>query len=149
MKRLVSALFLIVALSPVSAFGFGEVFKVETTGTEYCGDFFSRRISPTNNVDWWVRVVSDTELSVSYTPDFQPGTFFAIFGQTYQTGSTSAAFVGGQLFQDLSYVTIQGKATYDKKTGAIKSLAGTFISKDLMGDGCFSSGTFKTVRRVL
>jgi len=38
MKQLGLALFLVVLL-PLRAFGFGEIFKIETSGTEYCDDF--------------------------------------------------------------------------------------------------------------
>jgi hypothetical protein len=36
MKRLLLAL--IFLLIPTRVFSFGEIFKIETTGTEYCGD---------------------------------------------------------------------------------------------------------------
>ena len=61
MRQLGIALFLAL-LFPVHAFGFGEIFKIETTGTEYCGHFDVTKFSATNNVDIWVLVVSDTAL---------------------------------------------------------------------------------------
>ena len=38
MKRLGLAFFLVL-LFPLQAFAFGEIFKIETSGTAYCGDF--------------------------------------------------------------------------------------------------------------
>ena len=95
-----------------------------------------------NNVDLWVLVLSDTELTVSFTADFAPGTTFPMFGHTYLTGATGAAFVGGILFQNGAFATIQGTAKFDRRTGAIASLKGTFVQSGVLDIGCFSSGNF-------
>jgi hypothetical protein len=50
---------------PGAVLGFDEIFKIETSGTEYCGDFSAQKFSGSSNVDLWVTVVSDTELTVS------------------------------------------------------------------------------------
>ena len=91
MKRFLFGLALIVLL-PFQAFGFGEIFKIETTGTEYCGDFDFTKFNPNNNVDLWVRVVSASELTVSLTPNFAAGSTFPMTGKTYLTTATAAAF---------------------------------------------------------
>jgi len=145
MKQLGLALFLVV-LSPLRAFAFGEIFKIETSGTEYCGDFNAAGFNGSNNVDLWVLVLSDTELTVSFTADFAAGTTFPMSGHTYLTGPTSAAFVGGVLFQNNSFATIQGTAKFDRRTGAIASLKGTFVQSGLLDIGCFSSGNFTSQR---
>ena len=88
MKRFLFGLALIVLL-PFQAFGFGEIFKIETTGTEYCGDFDFTKFNPNNNVDLWVRVVSASELTVSLTPNFAAGTSLPMTGKTY----LAAAFI--------------------------------------------------------
>jgi hypothetical protein len=54
MKRFLFGLALV--LLPFPAFGFGETFKIETTGTEYCGDFDVTKFNANNNVDLWVKV---------------------------------------------------------------------------------------------
>jgi hypothetical protein len=145
MRQLGIALFLAV-LFPLQAFGFGEIFKIETTGTEYCGHLDAVRFNASNNVDMWVLVVSDTELTVSFTPDFAAGTTFPMFGRSYQTGATTAEFIGGVLFVDDSFATIEGKAKFSRTTGEITSLTGTFIQDAVIEVGCFSSGKFKSQR---
>jgi hypothetical protein len=131
------------AVMPFEAFGFGEIFKVETSGVEYCGDHSESRFNARNNVDLYVQLVSETELLVSVgTPDFPPAWTFRMFGQTYLSGKNTAVFTGNVDFGDGAYATIHGTAKFDRESGAIKSLTGTFIQKDLLVDGCFSSGKF-------
>ena len=141
MKSFLLALALLVAF-PLQAFALGEVFKIETSGTEYCGDNDRANFNAGNNVDLWVQVVSDQELTVSTTANFAPGTTFPMLGETYLTGATTAAFVGGVLFVDNSFATIQGTARFDRRTGAITSLTGTFIQSGVFFPNCFSSGKF-------
>ena len=129
-----------------AAHAFGEVFKIETSGTAYCGNFNAQGFNSGNNVDLWLFVVSDTELIVSLTPNFASGTTFPMFGHTYLTSSTGAAFVGGVLFVDGSFATIQGTAKFDKRTGAIASLNGTFVQSGVLDIDCFSSGKFTSQR---
>jgi hypothetical protein len=129
-------------------FAFGEIFKIETSGTEYCGDFDSQKFNAGNYIDLWIRVDGPTQMTVSFTTDFQQGTTFFVIGGFYLTSQTKAAFVGGQLFVDLSFVTFQGTATFDKKTGVIKSMSGTFIQDSVFSPGCFSVGKVKTVERL-
>jgi hypothetical protein len=145
MKTLLLGLAMLVCL-PFRAFALDEIFKIETAGTEYCGDFNAQGFNGSNNVDLWVKVVSDTELTVSFTPNFAAGTTFPMFGHTYLTGPTSAAFVGGVLFQNNSFATIQGTAKFDRRTGAIASLKGTFVQSGVLDIGCFSSGNFTSQR---
>ena len=149
MLRIISTVILAILLASAPAFSFGERFKVETTGTEYCGDFDLIKLNPANNVDLWVEVVSETELIVSTTADFQPGTTFQMFGVSYQTKSTSGSFVAAHAFANGGYVTVQGIAKASAKTGNITSLAGTFIQHNMFDDNCFSSGKFRTVQRIL
>ena len=143
MKTFLLALALI-GILPHQAFALGEVFKIETSGTEYCGDLDFERLNAGNNVDLWVQVVSEQELTVSTTANFAPGTTFPMFGETYLTGTTAAAFVGGVLFVDDSFATIQGTARFDRRTGGITSLTGTFIQSGVFFPNCFSSGKFNS-----
>jgi hypothetical protein len=145
MKRFFAAL-LLVGLMPLNAFAIGEVFKIETSGTEYCGDFNATRFNAGNNIDLWVQIVSENELSVSLTSTFDPDWTFPMFGYFYLTGSTSGAFVGGVLFQDGAFATIQGTAKFDRRTGAVGSLSGEFIQSGVFFEGCFSAGKFKSQR---
>jgi hypothetical protein len=135
------------AVLPFEAFGFGEVFKVETRGVEHCGDFDGHKFNARNNVDFYVLLVSETELLVSVnTPDFLPEWTFPMSGQTYLSGKNTAVFTGNVFFGDGAYATIYGTAKFDARSGEVKSLTGTFIHKDLVVDGCFSSGKFTSDR---
>lgn len=145
MKSILLGLALLVSL-PARAFGFGEVFKIETSGTEYCGNFDFARFNSGNNIDLWVRIESDTELSVSLTSNFDPVLTFPMFGRTYLTSASGAAFVAGVLFEDGAYATIQGAAKFDRRTGDVSSLKGTFIQNEVFFLGCFSSGKFASQR---
>jgi len=69
-----------------------------------------------------------------------------MLGHTYLTGATGASFVGGVLFEDGSFATIQGTAKFDRRTGAIASLKGTFIQSGVFDVDCFSSGKFTSQR---
>lgn len=139
---------LVTLLLPLPAYPFGEIFKIETTGTEYCGDFDATKFNASNNVDLWVLVVSETEIEVSLTPNFAPGTTFTMEGHTYLTGQTTAAFVAGVLFNDGSFATFVGTAKFNKNTGEIKSMAGTFVQAGVLDVDCFSTGKAKTVQRL-
>lgn len=65
-----------------------------------------------------------------------------MLSDTYLTGATAAAFVAGVHFVDDSVVTIQGTARFDRRTGGITSLTGTFIQSGVFCPECFSSGKF-------
>lgn len=145
MKTILIALIIILLASNV--FAIGEIFRVETVGTEYCGDYNYSRFTHDNNIDLWVYVVSENEILVSLTPYFEESTSFPMYGETYLTGKTSASFVGGVLFVDYSYATIQGTVKFDKN-GTVKSLKGVFIQNGVIHPNCFSSGKFKTVERL-
>jgi hypothetical protein len=149
MKKLLILTFVAALLFPVRAFSLGEAFSTSLSGNEYCGDFNAAGFGQ----EIFVFIASDTELIVSFVPDFAPESTFSIFGHSYFTGSTSGSFVGGQAFVDsigniVAYVTIQGTAKFDKTTGLVKSLSGTFIENGLVQIGCFSSGKFKTGARI-
>jgi hypothetical protein len=145
MKQLGVAL-LFAVLFPLHAFAIGEIFKIETTGTQYCGHFDVVKFNASNNIDLWVQVVSDSEITVSFTPTFDPGTTFPMVGRSYQTGATAAEFIAGVLFVDGSFATIEGKAKFSRTTGEITSLTGTFIQDGVIQTSCFSRGKFKSQR---
>jgi hypothetical protein len=145
--RLAVLMLIFVVFILAQAFAADEVFKVETSGTEYCGDYNSVKFNAKNNIDLWVHLLSKTEIIVSFTPNFESGTTFPMHGQTYLTGKNKGAFVGGVLFEDLSYITLQGTVIFDK-FGTVKKMSGTFIQNGLFDLSCFSSGTFKTMERL-
>lgn len=141
MKRFFIGLFLTLWLNPVSAFAIGEVFKGESKGKEYCDDF---DVVKFNNV-FWIRFDSDTEVSVSFTPDFTTGATLSGISEAYWINSKSKAFVLQAVSDDLTYVImLQGTATFNK-FGEVTKLKGTFMD---WGVTCFSSGKFVTTERL-
>jgi len=135
-------------LCPSLSFAFpGEIFKIETVGKEYCGDFDVTAFNASNNVDLWVRLDSDTLLTVSPSSNCAGGTTFPMLAFFYLANSKSAGFAGGVLFVDSSYATISGTATVDK-LGRVTKLAGTFVQSEVLSLGCFSSGTFKSAGKL-
>ena len=149
MKKLalMSAVVLIVITMAGSAFAIGEIFKIETTGTEYCGDNDFEKFNANTDVDLWIKINSETEIVVSFTPTFDAGTTFSMSGKSYLTGTKKAAFVAGVLFENNAYVTIQGTVSLDN-LGNVKRMQGIFILDSVINPGCFSSGKFKTTTRL-
>lgn len=146
--RLPALVIIALMLYPSLSFAFpGEIFQIETAGKEYCGDFNVTAFNASNNVDLWVRLDTDTQLTVSLTSNFAGGTTFPMFGLFYLVNSKSAAFIGGVLFVDDSYATIQGTATFNK-FGNVTKLAGQFVQSGVLQPGCFSSGNFKSVQKL-
>lgn len=118
-----------------------EIFKIEPTGIEYCGDFDNTKFKADKNTDMWVAIVADNEILVSLTSDFETNTTFSMVGRFYLTDQTTAAFVGGVMFANGAFATIQGTARLDK-LGAVTSLTGTFVQSGLLAENCFSTGKF-------
>ena len=123
---------------------FGEVFRIEVTGNEYCGDFISVKLKPASAIPLWGRVDGPTQLTVSLTPDFQAGTIFPLFGFFYVVKAGKAALIASVDFEGGAYMTIQGEVQFDKNTAAIKSVKGIFVQSGVFTDECFSQGKFKT-----
>lgn len=146
MKTFLLALVMI-GIFPLQAFAIGEVFKIENTGTEYCGDLDRTNVRANNNVDLWVLIVSDQELTVSTTADFLVNTTFTLLGETYTTGPSTAAFVGSVFGVDNSFATIQGTMRFNRLTGDVTNLTGIFIENSVLAPNCFSTGRF-TSRKI-
>jgi hypothetical protein len=124
------------------ALALDEVFSFVITGNEYCGDFNHREIGP-RNTRLWIQILSDTEMTVSSTRTFEPGTTFTLNGSTYLTGKNKAVFAGDVSFEDHSYFTIQGTLQFDK-FNAVKFMIGRYIENGVLNPGCFSHGNFWT-----
>lgn len=145
MKTVAFLLTLLLLPSLAAAFP-GEVFKIEAVGTEHCHDGPGFKLNAKNNVDYWVRIDSGTQLTVSLTPGFEAGSTFPLNGYYYLTKPTAAAFVAGIGLGSGRFATIRGTAAINKKTGQVMSMTGVFIQSDLIYEGCFSSGNFTSKR---
>lgn len=141
----VTALLAAVVAVPGQAWAIGEIFKVETSGTEGCGDFDFTRFSSRTNVDIYVRVVAADRWDVSFSPLFD--TVIEVIGVTFFVKDRKIAFSGAQFFDDGSYIALQGTATLDAN-GFMKRASGTFIQDSTVFQGCFSSGKWKTTQRL-
>jgi hypothetical protein len=97
-----------VVLMAGHAFAVGEGFQVETFGTKYCGDFNSIKYNAKNNVNLWVYLPSESDVMVSFTPNFQPGTTFLMSLSQYLVSNRKTSFTGTADFEDGSYLTLQG-----------------------------------------
>ncbi len=130
------------------AWAFGEIFKLETKGTDYCGDFDATNFDFGEGVPLWVRVDSDTELTISVTPRFELESTFVLTGKNYARTPTDGAFVGGILFEEGSWATIRGK-WFSDTAGTLTKLKGKFIENMVFSDDCFSIGKFNTTDRLV
>jgi hypothetical protein len=146
MKTAILAIGLFILL-PANALGFGEIFKVGTSGTKYYGDFDVTKFNASNNVDWWFEVISENEVLGSLTPDFAPGTTFPAIAHFYRITPTKAGFIVAALFEDNSFVTFVGTATFNRN-GTITGAKGTFIQAGLLDPDCFSTGQAITGKRL-
>lgn len=129
-----------------SASAVGEVFKVEATGTQYCGPYSYVKFNASNNLDFWIRMVSDSEILVSLTPGFDTETF-TIYLTTYPMDSKKVSYIGGTYVDNYTYIGLQGISKIDKY-GEIANTKGTFMWSNWFYDDCFASGKFKTVQRL-
>lgn len=133
--------------APYLALAQSEVFKIESSGTEYCGDFDARKFNPGNNVDLWVRLSFADQWDVSFFPDFPEDFTFPLPVRVYFVTQKKLAFTGWQFFDDGSFVGLSGTATLDNQ-GLVKSATGTFSQDGLVVLECFSSGKWKTGKRI-
>jgi hypothetical protein len=124
------------------ALALDEVFLFLITGTEFCGDFSHEKFGP-RNTHLWIQILSDTEMIVSFTRTFEPGTTFLLNGSTHLTGKTNAVFTGGVSFENYSYFTVHGTLYFDK-FNTLMLMKGRFIENGVLHPGCFSQGTFWT-----
>ncbi len=141
MKKFILALAMI-GILPLQAFAAGELFKIEITGKKYCGDFDVTIQTPRDNRDLWVLIVSDQEFTVSTTADFAVNTTFTLLGETFTSGPSTEEFVGSLYRVDNSFATIQGTIRFNRITGVVNSITGTFIDNNVLAPNCFSVGRY-------
>ena len=128
-----------------SASAVGEVFKVEATGTQYCSYGYAK-FNASNNLDFWIQMVSDSEILVSLTPGFDTETF-TIYVTTYPMDAKKFSYMGGTYVDNYTYIGLQGISKINKY-GEIASSKGTFMWSNWFYDDCFASGKFKTLQRL-
>ena len=130
-----------------SVYADGEIFKIETRGKQYCGEFIVNKFNAKNNIDQWVRIVNTLEAELSFTPDFLPESTFLFKGRSYLLNSRKARFVGLISLEDGSFVAMQSYIFYDKEN-MVRKIKGKFIQDNFTFLECFSIGKFKSTERL-
>jgi len=128
------------------AFAFGEVFRVETSGTKYCGDYHYKMFGPRSKLDLRIQIISKTQI-IFFNSTFEFETTFAINGLTNLTDKDEAIFSVAVSFEDGSYASFIGSLHFDKFE-TVEFVKGRFIENNILHPGCFSSGIFWTTRRL-
>jgi hypothetical protein len=129
------------------AFAIGEIFRVEVSGTKYCGDFSSKRFGERSKLALRMQILSDTQIILSYDRVFEPRTTFIMNGSTYLISNSKAIVVIAESFEDGSHAAFQGTLYFDRSQTVIFA-KGAFIEKDVLFPDCFSSGKFWTMERL-
>ncbi len=155
-KLFLSGLLVAILVIPVKVLAFGEIFKIETEGTQYCLPDDSTNFNAKKNVDVWVLLEGPNDLVISPTPLFDGPLFFGV-GDTFLINENKFAlsfliqdpkrFEKKWPSRDVSFAAFEGTATLDE-VGGIVSIRGMFINNGLVIPGCFSSGRFKTREEV-
>lgn len=86
-----------------SALAVDEIFKVEATGTEYCPDGYTK-FNASNNLDLWIHMVSENEIFVSTTQDFEFTCTFTIKVTSYGMNSKAASYIGVAYVDEYMYI---------------------------------------------
>jgi hypothetical protein len=136
----------------VNPFVEAATFRIETAGTQHCGDLNWTNFNAKKNLDVWVRVDGPNDLAVSPNPDFAPPVFLGL-GKTYRISEKKSALsflildpdrLPGDADGDVSFAAFNGTATNDE-FGAVHKLEGEYIDHNLAVPGCFSAGSVKSV----
>ncbi|HKC52397.1 MAG TPA: hypothetical protein VKF60_16520 [Myxococcota bacterium] len=158
MRNSIATLSLVAALAvlPASAFGAGEIFKLELSGIERCADFDAFKFGSRNNMDLWLKIVDVQEWDISFTSDFAVDQVIPIIGVTYLAKGSKMVFSGAQFVGD-AFIAIEGTASLENDGVTVRRATGTFnqqIFIQLLNDPnnpnpiCFSSGKFTTTQRL-
>ena len=128
------------------AFAFGEVFRVETSGTKYCGDYNYKMFGPHSKLDLRIQIISKTQI-IFFNSTFESETTFAMNGLTNLTDKDEARFLVEVSFEDGSYASFIGRLHFDNYE-TVEFVKGRFIENNILHPGCFSYGSFWTMERL-
>lgn len=144
-KFLLSVLCFLFAIAIGQGLALGQVFVFEAkaTSTEYRGDGNFEKI----NAMVFVKVdQTNNLLTVSDVPTFDSEETTAFALTSYSTTGNKAAFLADVLFEDGSYITVQGTTNSDSN-GQLKSFKATFTENLIPEDGSFESGMVTSGKR--
>jgi hypothetical protein len=127
-----------------------EMFKVQLSGTEFCGDFLKGPV-----VYEPLIVHNATELSTDVYDQFG-NHLFTLWGDGFATKQVrkdnrlvgyKATYYRIVFGTEWNFFQVQGTATTNL-TGETLAIAGTFLHATGDLDGCFTQGTFKSVQKL-
>lgn len=128
--RLLLPLILLLSVLSGTAFAIGgEVFKINTNGVEYCGDGVFFRFNPKTDTDFWIRIESESALTLSTTPDFLPGFTVLLEGASYGTVGRNGAFSAGAFLANGGYVARGWRGRPPRPHAAVISTAAVIIGR--------------------
>lgn len=115
----------------------GELFALQTTGTEYCPGSAPLRFTPSTDIPFFVRFDSETSVSafvwsVGSAPDFTFDT------QVDFISTRALSFNADNYLDSDNHMEVIGRIKLDKY-GVAKTLTGTFIRVG-MTNSCYSVG---------
>jgi hypothetical protein len=117
----------------------GTVFKINSTGTQYCPGFKPAKFSPSKDIDLWFQIDSETQMTVYSDSGLTVpvATLYANFDSIASTSASFDAFYFGD--SDNRFEAI-GVLKFNKKDGSVKSLKATFLRKGVL-NSCYANGT--------
>jgi hypothetical protein len=122
----------------------GEVFKLNSSGNQYCSGFSPSKFNASNDVDLWLHIDSDTQMTayLDSTLLVPVVTFDATIDWITSNSASFDAFYYGDADNHFEAVGILKFG----KDGSAKSLKATFLRKGIL-NSCYSKGTL-TGKRV-
>jgi hypothetical protein len=122
----------------------GEVFKLNTSGNQYCPGAAPVKLNSSNDVDLWLHIDSDTQMTAYLDAGLTVP--LVTFDVTVDSYASNAASFDAFYYADAdNHFEAIGIVKF-KKDGSAKSLKATFLRKGIL-DSCYSKGTL-TGKRV-
>ncbi|MGZ8097113.1 MAG: hypothetical protein ACXWUD_12815 [Methylosarcina sp.] len=122
----------------------GEVFKLNSSGNQYCSGFSPSKFNASNDVDLWLHIDSNTQMTVYQDAGLAVPvlTFDATIDWINSNTASFDAFYYGDADNHFEAIGV----LKFKKDGSAKSLKATFLRKGIL-NSCYSKGTL-TGKRV-
>jgi hypothetical protein len=122
----------------------GEVFKLNSSGIQYCSGFSPSKFNASSDVDLWLHIDSETQMTV-YS-DAGLTTSVLTFDATIDWINSNTASFDAFYYGDAdSHFEAIGVLKF-KKDGSAKSLKASFLRKGIL-NSCYAKGTL-TGKRV-
>jgi hypothetical protein len=130
------------ALSPC-VMAAGEVFKLNTSGTQYCRGFRPQVFGPSNDIDLWMRINGPTSATV-----YDDAALISVVANLdVDCAIISSKKAACSMFSGDASDHFAGVGTIIVDSfGLVKSIKGTYVRKGLLNP-CFSKGKL-TGRRI-